>query len=131
MYYFFQFQDILEEITTIPNSIESTTTTTIDINTISTTEANSEIIFTTEPQQQTEIAETSRSGLPRRLNFNQQQQNSINDIIENRKKIDDSRCWNVQFDCGNRTCIDINQRCNGIQDCLNGSDEENCGQGIC
>ena len=116
----------IDEITTVPNFIESTTPTTTDtitITTTTTTEANSKIVFTTD--QQTELSETSRSGLPRRLNF----QNSINDIIENRKKIDDSRCWNVQFDCGNRTCIDINQRCNGIQDCLNGSDEENCGQG--
>ena len=40
-----------------------------------------------------------RVGLPRKLNL----ENSINVLSTS----SDSKCWNVQFDCGNTTCIGI------------------------
>ena len=42
-----------------------------------------------------------RVGLPRKLNL----ENSINVLSTS----SDSKCWNVQFDCGNTTCIGIMQ----------------------
>ncbi|KAJ8875156.1 hypothetical protein PR048_023049 [Dryococelus australis] len=35
-------------------------------------------------------------------------------------------CRTDEFRCGDGTCLNINQRCNGNPDCLNGEDEEGC-----
>ena len=36
--------------------------------------------------------------------------------------------YGLRFDCGNDTCIDYQYRCNGIIDCRNASDEQDCGR---
>ena len=38
-------------------------------------------------------------------------------------------CGELEFDCdGKGTCIPVGQRCNGVNNCINGLDELNCGE---
>lgn len=39
-----------------------------------------------------------------------------------------SSCQSGSVYCGNGTCLVGTKRCDGIQDCLNGSDEVGCGK---
>lgn len=36
------------------------------------------------------------------------------------------QCSPNQFDCGDRTCIDVTRRCDNYRDCEDGRDEINC-----
>jgi len=35
-------------------------------------------------------------------------------------------CWPDKFQCKNKTCINIADRCDGIWDCPSGEDEASC-----
>ena len=37
-------------------------------------------------------------------------------------------CREGEFLCDGRRCLDIRRRCNGFQECLDGTDELNCGR---
>ncbi|EGI60781.1 Low-density lipoprotein receptor-related protein 1B, partial [Acromyrmex echinatior] len=37
-----------------------------------------------------------------------------------------SSCSNDKFQCNNGNCISLLLKCNGIDDCLDGSDERHC-----
>lgn len=38
----------------------------------------------------------------------------------------DDTCTYYEFQCKNGMCIDIEDRCNGREDCMDGSDEQKC-----
>lgn len=37
-------------------------------------------------------------------------------------------CRDTDFQCENKECIDSRDRCNGIEDCVDFSDEKNCSE---
>ena len=43
---------------------------------------------------------------------------------ENKKKEDKNKCTKQQFTCDNGNCISIYHRCDGDNDCNDGSDED-------
>lgn len=42
--------------------------------------------------------------------------------------MDTSPCAKNEFECGNRMCVSDKAKCNGIFDCLDQTDEQNCGK---
>ena len=41
--------------------------------------------------------------------------------------VDPVTCSNVEFKCGDGSCIDIRRKCDGHKDCGDASDERKCG----
>ena len=42
-----------------------------------------------------------------------------------------TECTIGQFRCNNNECIDSSRKCNGVKDCVDGSDEQECGKTLC
>ena len=38
-------------------------------------------------------------------------------------------CSSSDIDCGHSVCISDRLQCDGVSDCVNGNDEQNCGNG--
>lgn len=41
---------------------------------------------------------------------------------------DPSACLDEEFECSDSTCIDLSRKCDGVRDCSDGEDEDNCGK---
>ena len=49
-------------------------------------------------------------------------------IINDRLFLHDRPCSDIEFSCGDGSCISAAMHCNKIPDCPDNSDEENCGK---